>query len=125
METYVRNEIKLKRQDSIRAVGNDINLYLKTLDESTDRDLTMNYSSSDTTTKLYGHSELVTRSRMMYFSLIQKFGTNYSRSETKHTVMNIPLLRFKTDLSSRNRTRLGLAVLELRQAESLMPSLLY
>lgn len=83
METYVRDELKPKRQDSIRGILIDIKLYLKTLDETVARDLTMNYSLSEMITRVLPNSGLFVPSTMTSFSAVEKSGTNYSGSATK------------------------------------------
>lgn len=77
MERYVRDDVKIKREDSMRHLRNDFELYFKTLDQSTALDLTINYSFSEMKTKLLRNSGLVTSSTVTPFSAIQKSGKNY------------------------------------------------
>lgn len=77
MKTYVRNDFKLKPLDSIKDVRNDFKLYFKTLDVTTTRDLTINYSFSEIATKLFDSSGLFTPSTLTPYFVIQKSGTNY------------------------------------------------
>lgn len=80
MELYDRDVVRLKHQESIRGVYNDIKLYFKILDETTVRGFTINWSLSGVTTKLHGISEQVTPSTVKPFTAAHKSCRNVSRS---------------------------------------------
>lgn len=112
METYVLNDIKLKRQNCVKDIRNYIKLYLKVFDEPKVHELTLNHSSFEVTTKPYGSAELTTPPTVMPFSANQKSRTNSSRLDIKHTLMNTSQLRLEAYLSSCSRTRTIIAAQE-------------
>lgn len=116
METNVRHDNKLQCKDSISSVRNNVSIYLKTLDDTAVSNLTINYSSSEITTRLLVNPGLDTPSIVTSYSAVQISGTTHSRSETKHTVMNIPLLHLEVHMSSCTHTRTCLATRERLQS---------
>lgn len=72
----------------------------KTSDETKVCELTINHCLLEVTSILLDSSGLVAPSVVMPFSAVQKSGIHYSRSKSKHTVMNIPLLHLEAHLSS-------------------------
>lgn len=83
METSVRDDFKLGHQDSIRNFRNDTKLYFNTLDEKTVRDLTIDYSLSETKTTILRHFVPFTSSRRGAFPAVQKFFRDDSRSRDR------------------------------------------
>lgn len=83
MDIYVRDKDKLKGQDPISVIGNDVELYLRTLDETTVRDLTISCSLSKMPTILLDNTRLVNLFIVAPSSAVRKSGRNYSRSETE------------------------------------------
>lgn len=59
IDIYVRDNIKLERQDSERDVRNDIKLHFTTFGETTLCNFTIKYWLLETTTKLLGFFETV------------------------------------------------------------------
>lgn len=81
IETFLRDDTKLKRQNSIREARDDSKLHLNTLAETTVPDLTINYSSAEMTTKLHGNFGLFTKSTVTTYLAVQKSHVECSRSE--------------------------------------------
>lgn len=67
METNVRDGTGLLNQDFVRDVRIDIKLYLETLNETTVRNLTKNYFSTEVTTSLLYNSDIFTSSTVTAF----------------------------------------------------------
>lgn len=82
MNAYIRNGIRVKRQDFIRGILGDIKIYIKILDETQVSDLAIKYSSSEMRRKLLGNSELISPSTVTPFSAVQRSGKKYSTSKT-------------------------------------------
>lgn len=110
LEIYVRDEIKQKRQDFRREVRNKINLYLKTFHETIVRDLTINDFLSEMRYELLGSSRLIHPSTVTTLSTVQKLDIIYSRSKTRLTRMNNPLLHLEAHLTIQTQSRSSLAV---------------
>lgn len=124
METYVRDEIRLRSYESMKGICNQNKVCLKNFEETEVGHLTINYSLSEMTTTLLDNFVLSTASTVSPFSVIHNFSTNYSRYITKHTVVSILLSYFKASLSSCARTQTGLTAQNRLQCISLRSRLL-
>lgn len=83
MPTHVRDDIKLKSQESIGDARNNIKRYFKNLDNTTVSDLNINKSLLKITAGLLGNSRLVTPHIVTPLFAFQKSSKNYSTLETQ------------------------------------------